>query len=355
MILGRFFLSYPQCAPLLAFGVLLINTPAAAGCNSGNVGQTSMLTSVDCQGSAGGSGALAVGQYSSAPSILSTAIGHQSLAQGSGATAVGGDSTAKGVGSTALGQQSGQAATADGFTALGAGSGYQAGAYSTSVGLSAWSPGAFSIGIGGGDSVVNSPGARANGYRSISIGQMSSTGNTGTINGFGLEDFGTSVGFNTHTAFAATAVGTDAQAKGDSSAALGRFSNAAASSSVALGKSATATQARSVALGSASVANVADTVSVGTLSYRRRIVNVAQGINGTDVPNLAQVKALISAATKGPATAWLPATSTFNEVSGNEISRELVELRAVVRVLQRRLEELESRSSVEQTVKAERR
>ncbi len=94
--------------------------------------------------------------------------------------------------------------------------------------------GGYSIAIGGGEEATF-PGALATGYRSIAIGQRSTTGNGSGFTGFGLGDFGTSVGFNTHTAFAATAVGTDAQAKGDSSTAFGRFANSSALSARGIG------------------------------------------------------------------------------------------------------------------------
>ena len=146
--------------------------------------------------------------------------------------------------------------------------------------------GGYSIAIGG-SNLAGLPGASAKGYRSIAIGQNSSTGDTSAVTGYGLGDFGTSVGFNTHTGFAATAVGTDAAAAGDGGSAFGRFAKARAKSSVALGEGTVASQPRSVALGSGSLANAADTVSVGTNTARRRIVNVASALANSDAATLA--------------------------------------------------------------------
>ena len=158
---------------------------------------------------------------------------------------------------------------------MGAGSGINVGARAD---------GDFSIAIGGG-TTSDLRAANALGYRSIAIGQASST-----------RDFGTSVGFNTKTAFASTAIGTDAQALEESSTAVGRFAKASANGSLALGQGAVATKPRSVALGGSSLANIADTVSVGTNTARRRIVNVQNGVANSDAATLGQVKAIATTA-----------------------------------------------------------
>jgi hypothetical protein len=208
--------------------------------------------------------------------------------------------------------------------------------------------GGYSNASGGGDFDTFN-GARAKGFRSIAIGQRSSTGDTTGFTGFGLGDFGTSVGFNSHTGFAATAVGTDSQAKGDASTAVGRFSNASGLFAVAVGQSATASKIRtvaigdganasagnSVALGYASVASDASVVSVGNATLRRRIINVAPAVANTDVPNFGQVKALIAAATAAPASA---ADTTA------DVMRELSDLRALVIALKQKVAEFETRN-----------
>ena len=175
--------------------------------------------------------------------------------------------------------------------------------------MAAAAGGGYSIAIGGSDD-ENHPGAKANGYRSIAVGQNSVSA-----------DFGTSVGFNTNTAFASTAIGTDAQATADSSSAFGRFAKASAASALALGQGAVATKPRSVALGSGSLANVADTVSVGINTARRRIVNLAPAVANSDAATLGQVKAIATAAAE---------TAMLGHNDNTDIRRELADLRATV-------------------------
>ena len=190
-------------------------------------------------------------------------------------------------------------------------------AFSTAIGAgldfetSSRASGGNSIAIGGSDD-DSIPDARANGFRSIAIGQKSVSA-----------DFGTSLGFNTKTVFASTAIGTDARATADSSTALGRFAKASANAALALGDGAVASKPRSVALGSGSLADAADTVSVGTNNARRRIVNVAPGASNSDAATLGQVKNIAAAA--AVETAMLGAGENA------DIRRELAELRALVR------------------------
>jgi autotransporter adhesin len=75
--------------------------------------------------------------------------------------------------------------------------------------------------------------------------------------------------------------------------ALGIRSVASATSSVAIGREANAGAINSVALGANSIATEPNTVSIGQPGARRRIVNVADAIAGTDAVNLNQVNDLI--------------------------------------------------------------
>jgi autotransporter adhesin len=240
--------------------------------------------------------------------------------------------------------------------------------------VGAWSraAGAFGVALGGGTNNAGDPdGAQADGYRSIAVGQKSASA-----------DFGTSVGFNTSTAFASTALGTDATASGASSTTVGRFSAASGASSaavgfnskatgtssaavgdssrasgvssLALGRKAVASKNQSVAIGNNSLADVANTVSVGRKGAERRIVNVAAGVKPTDAVNLAQVKALIASAASGasPAAAATPAAPEQPAISvvpvgirsSDDIRRELAELRSLVKRQQQRIAQLESRT-----------
>ncbi len=69
-------------------------------------------------------------------------------------------------------------------------------------------------------------------------------------------------------------------------------SSASGTNAVAIGGAASASAANSVALGSNSVANRANAVSVGAAGSERQIVNVANGTNGTDAVNIAQLQAM---------------------------------------------------------------
>ncbi|NYH15289.1 YadA-like family protein [Paraburkholderia bryophila] len=69
-------------------------------------------------------------------------------------------------------------------------------------------------------------------------------------------------------------------------------SSASGTNAVAIGGAASASAANSVALGSNSVANRANAVSVGAAGSERQIINVANGTNGTDAVNVAQLQAM---------------------------------------------------------------
>ncbi|MEN5203157.1 ESPR-type extended signal peptide-containing protein [Stenotrophomonas sp. TWI700] len=128
------------------------------------------------------------------------------------------------------------------------------------------------------------------------------------------EDFGVAVGGNAAAgADGATAVGSFATALGTNSVALGRGSYVASEGrdgfalgsrtrvqsvgGLAIGSDADVMSGadQSVALGTASVATEANTVSVGSGEYRRRIVNVAQGIRANDATTISQLRGALSA------------------------------------------------------------
>lgn len=70
----------------------------------------------------------------------------------------------------------------------------------------------------------------------------------------------------------------------------GAAAAATGTNAVALGSGAAASAANSVALGAGSVADEADTVSVGSSNSRRRITNVASGVNASDAVNVGQLQ-----------------------------------------------------------------
>jgi hypothetical protein len=99
----------------MAFGA----APAQAGCNSGDVANTDLLSSANCQADASGANATAVGNNSTA-GIQGTAYGSGSDATGQNSTAAGVLSSATGFSASAFGitsTASGAAAVAIGFNA----------------------------------------------------------------------------------------------------------------------------------------------------------------------------------------------------------------------------------------------
>lgn len=88
-----------------------------------------------------------------------------------------------------------------------------------------------------------------------------------------------------------TAVGLQATATGQNSSAFGTLARAAEKNSSAFGFYAQALGEDSVALGQSSRALEANTVSVGNVTLKRRIVNVADGINDNDAVNVSQLNA----------------------------------------------------------------
>jgi autotransporter adhesin len=360
-----------RCA--LAIAVLtLATTPIMAGCNSGDVANTSLLSSADCQANAsGGLGAVA--------------IGYDAFAKGNEATSVGAGS---GSGIAVVG------ATAIGYRAVGSE------IYSTSVGWGAWSQSAYAIAIGGGNDIdfasaraVNDfgvavgAGSLAVGVRSTAIGPFAGSGtDTGagaynsalgdragwfqsgagnvavgllagnTVQGDSNVAIGNASGGSvTGTSNVAIGISAGKNMTASYTVAVGASARAGASNSVAIGRDAAAVRPRSVALGQGSLANAADTVSVGSSSLRRRIVNVAPGVNANDAVNLAQLQAAMAAlaAAASPAVVAMPAATDPPAVSVarvgdtgrgiEDMRRELSELRALVRQQQERIAALERR------------
>ena len=88
-----------------------------------------------------------------------------------------------------------------------------------------------------------------------------------------------------------TAVGSSAQVQGDNSSAFGSQAKVVANKSVAVGQGARVLAENSVALGQGSVVDKGEinTVSVGNSTTKRRVSNVADGINAHDAVNVKQL------------------------------------------------------------------
>jgi hypothetical protein len=140
--------------------------PAMAGCNSGNAGNTDLLSSANCQATASGA-------------VTATAVGGQAHAADTASSAFGFNAWARGEFATAVGTRSGPRLAVAGATNVGVYSGYDgAGVYSTAMGagFASGAPSAlgnYSIAIGGGDG-VGGDGAHAKDAYGVAIG-------TGTI------------------------------------------------------------------------------------------------------------------------------------------------------------------------------
>ena len=88
-----------------------------------------------------------------------------------------------------------------------------------------------------------------------------------------------------------TAVGSSAQVQGDNSSAFGSQAKIVANKAVAVGQGTRVLAENSVALGQGSVVDRGEinTVSVGNATTKRRVTNVADGINAHDAVNVKQL------------------------------------------------------------------
>jgi autotransporter adhesin len=169
------------------------------------------------------------------------------------------------------------------------------GTASVAVGEYAQASSMFSIAIG--------QQAKSSGMASTAVGELAAASSVfSTAIGTQATASGSSSvagGFNAQaTTTDALAMGDDAiagSAGGTGEIALGSDSAATGPQSIALGYGAQATGAGSVAIGMDSVADENNTVSVGSSLLTRRIVNVSDGINGTDAVNVEQLTPAITA------------------------------------------------------------
>jgi trimeric autotransporter adhesin len=97
----------------------------------------------------------------------------------------------------------------------------------------------------------------------------------------------------------------DASATGINAVAIGGFAQALGDNSLAIGANSRAMAANAVAIGAGSSTNQANTFAVGSITSKRRIVNVADGVNVSDAVTLGQMNAAIAAALPGDNTQGL--------------------------------------------------
>ncbi|KMO85442.1 hypothetical protein AB840_13540 [Megasphaera cerevisiae DSM 20462] len=263
-------------------------------------------TALGTSASTAGSSATAVGSHASAAGGSAAAIGDSASASGGDSVALGASSQASGTNDISLGASAG-VGTQSGSTAkdqqnrisIGANAGRNgSGNENTAIGLNAGNDvsGDFNVAMG------SSAGSSVDGDANTAIGYEANKSGSGSHS--------TAVGASTTASSAATALGYKAAAVGNNSVAVGYAAQANGSSGVAVGDGAKAAD-NSIALGHNSAASRSDSsgiayltgqaagiygvVSVGSsegdITFQRRIINVADGSNGTDAVNVNQLKA----------------------------------------------------------------
>jgi autotransporter adhesin len=313
----------------------LSSSPAIAGCNSGDIANTLLLSSGGCRANATGEDAVAIGREADAPGGRSVALGFGAgdIFAGAGSTSIGANSQATGIWSTALGaglfiidHVTAARAVGQYSVAIGGGDsdanpgawagntfGVAIGTGSVAWGVRSTAVGSFAGDTAGGGNAYNSAfgdgaGRFVTGQGNTGLGLVSGYQVTGDLNSAWGNSAGQTVTGNRNTAGGVlagrTVNGSFNVALGDTAGnninashtvAIGTEARASANNAVAIGHSAAATRLRAVALGSGSVASASDTVSVGSGSLKRRIVNVANAVNPNDAVNLAQLQAATAA------------------------------------------------------------
>lgn len=127
---------------------------------------------------------------------------------------------------------------------------------------------------------------------SVSLGTIAESGAQGTSVGYAAlsGENGTASGAGaTATGLGSTANGVNASALGARSSAVGLNSKATGNNASAIGADSNASGENSVALGKNAVATESNSVSVGNDTLKRKITNVADGVNGNDVVNKNQL------------------------------------------------------------------
>ncbi|MGE6411402.1 beta strand repeat-containing protein, partial [Psychrobacter sp. NPDC078729] len=317
----------------------------------------------------GGAGAVAVGRNSVASGSSTTALGDGAQARGGNATALGKGAQANGGNSIALGQS-----TASASNAFAAGNGAVANVSDgISIGTGA---GVGTTGTVGNDQRDNiaigrqsgqnvgaresigigfEAGSNVKGDNNTAIGTQAGMGVTGEYNismGYqanknaGVLDHSTVVGSKANAGSNSVALGYEAQANNTDAVAIGSGAISDAQG-LALGAN-SKSEANNIALGFNSKALVSDStnssyltgnapgqgvVSVGSTSanIKRRIVNVADGANGTDAVNVNQLKgAQQSVANLVGGSVPLNADGSYGKITVNNIGGGTTEFDTVV-------------------------
>ncbi|MEH8190250.1 YadA-like family protein [Gallibacterium anatis] len=267
---------------------------------------------------ASGASAVAIGRDSASSGVWSTAVGPGSQATKDWSAAFGGKAKATGNNSTALGRES-----------------KASGSESTAVGTEANSSAQSAVAVGNkaqataSGAIAEGSEAKATGTNSVALGvKTEATGNASVAEGFNSKA----------TADNAIALGNEAKASNTNTIAIGKSSSASNINSIAIGDSSKTTGSWGVALGPNSKTNTdwgvslggnsevnsswstalgymasvdknggmsvalgaqskvksgdGDVVSVGNDNLKRKIINVANGVNANDAVNKSQLDAV---------------------------------------------------------------
>lgn len=165
------------------------------------------------------------------------------------------------------------------------------------------------LGTGASSSATNSVSIGTNAFSafySTAIGAYSDASGEGTFaGGYGAEATGyrsTSLGFGAVTTGSQSiSIGAMSSATDFYSIAFGTGAHAFGYNSMALGSTARveSTGTNSVSLGGYSSTSEADVISIGNSNYKRRITNVADGINANDAVNKSQLDTAIASVSGG--------------------------------------------------------
>ena len=265
------------------------STETGAGSNYNNDGATGAnALAAGVEASASGDNAVAIGYQSKVSNFNSTAVGSYNTASGNEAVAIGTRNQATNFSGTAVGSYN-------------AATGYR----STAVGGENQATAKFSSAVGAWNVV--------NGTRSSAFGLGNSIGST-SVNAVALGSsnrLGVDINdADTTSASNSVAVGSGIVVEVQDATALGSASSVTQAGGVALGQGSVASTAAGAAgydpsTGKDSASSTAawkstlGAVSVGGNGQTRQITNVAAGSTDTDAVNVAQLKAVNSAATAG--------------------------------------------------------
>lgn len=241
-----------------------------------------------------GNGAQAMCNYTNPDGSTSlgycTAIGSNAIANGRASTAVGTDTWAAGNQSVVVGDQStamGERDVAIGSNVTTNNTSFETGA--VGVGSNTTVNGRGAIGMGTGNTTVGNGTVNIGSWNNVSgesntvVGQQSNT-TSSYVTGFGnnlvmTQDY-------------AVAMGAFAAVNGWGGVSIGPSSTVNGMSAVAIGSSATAHNTGCVAIGSNSSCNVDNTVSFGTSSTKRRVMNIGNGLMGSDAAAFGQLQSV---------------------------------------------------------------